>query len=254
MKKLKLIEQSFLFLFVFFCAFFFLCCSKKSSDKTHVGAEIPVEEQGWRVTDKRICVLLGYDYNSHEVSSNIVDVLTQKYGAAAEGGLIVPVIFPDDFRHEDRAVNADFFAHLEEITSNSELKLAGVILLGAPDGTHRAIARIQDAVGSENLFPVFSFFSQDEVLGMEAVADIVVDRAQAAAIDGMVDAEYSQLVEEDIGVVLLNTVQLQLDVGGTMEKNAKLLEYVQTIMPSHKVSHYVDAETGLRAVNHFVVD
>ena len=38
------------------------------------------------------------------------------------------------------------------------------------------------------------------------------------------------------------------------EKDKNLLKYAENISKNHKVSRYIDAETGLYSINHFYID
>lgn len=249
-----------IFLSVFCALFVAVSCSRfpdgglaRKRGAENSSGEIDSDgQQLWEPTERRVCVLFGYGYNATEEVSAIMQTLSQKFGASSEGGLIMPIVFPDDFRRDTRAVPSDFYELLSECKEN--YTLSGIILLGAPERTNQALSRLQDTYEDGQPFAVFSFFSQDDVAGMEATADIVIDKAQVHGEEEMLEAEYAQDIETDIAELLLTAVQFVLDSGGSLPKDSSLLDYVQDMMGQHEVSHYIDSGTGLRAINHFVFD
>lgn len=237
------------------------CSNSAKAGKKVFSPSVPAEEISqsttpqedkplWQVTNKRVCILFGYGYNSPEAVATIMDTLSKQYGASEEGGLIAPIVFPDDFRRETKAVPSDFFELLSEYKNNHNL--SGIVLLGAPERTHQALSRLQDSYEDEVPYAVFSFFPQDDVAGMEAVADIVVDKAQHQTEDEVVEVEYDQFIQDDISEILLAAIQYMLNVEHSFQKDLTLYAYAQQILSPHNVAHYVDPETGLRSINHFI--
>ncbi|MBQ9238641.1 MAG: hypothetical protein IJ191_04900 [Treponema sp.] len=210
------------------------------------GGALPAT-QLWHETDQKICVLFGYGYNTPAAVELLLAPLIQRYGAAAQGGMILPVVFPDDFRHGTRAVAGDFYAVLDDV------HLSGIILLGAPEMTYRALARMQDAYDGEQPFPIFSFFPQDDVAGMESAADFVVDRAQDTENDGVVALEMAQETEENMALLLCAAARYLVELDEPLPRDAALFSHVQAICAPHRIAHYVDPETGLRSINHFIL-
>lgn len=255
---------SVLILISFFCSFtFFLSCSRSPNSESSrtiraAGNSVSRKKETkdnaplWQITEKRVCVLFGYGYNAPESVSAIMLPLSARYGHSEDGGLIAPIIFPDDFRRDTRAVPSDLYEILSGYQENHDL--SGIILLGAPERSYAAINRMQDAFEGNLPFPIFSFFPQDDVAGMESAADIVVDRAQEVSVEDMIDVEYDQFIEDDISDILLNALQGILDAKMPITKDAALFEYVQQILSPHRVAHYIDPSTGLRSINHFIFD
>ena len=123
-------------------------------------AQLEEEPKMWHETHKKICILYGYDHNSPEFVKETNAALFKKYGNAKEGGAILPVVFPDDFKKGNKVYITNLTFLLEDV------ELQGIILLGAPEGTHYAIARLQDSWGGTLPYPVFSLFPQDDILGI----------------------------------------------------------------------------------------
>ena len=203
--------------------------------------------QFWHQTNKKICVLYGYGYNSQEFTSAMNSVLFQKFGSAENDGFIYPVTFPDDFKKGSKV----YITVLTDILQDMELQ--GIVLLGAPEGTHIAIARMQDDWDGNLPYPVFSLFPQDNVLGMEDSSDFVLDKAQKAEINGILEEEDQSYVQE-IPELLENSVRYISYCDAPAEKNAKLFEIVKKICGNLKVERYSDPDTGLISINHFVLE
>lgn len=203
--------------------------------------------QTWHQTNKNICVLYGYGYNSAEFVSEMNETLFNKFGSAEDFGLIYPLVFPDDFKRGSKV----FITNLTNLLSDKELQ--GIVLLGAPEGTHIAIARLQDSWGGTLPFPVFTLFPQDDVLGIEDSSDFVLDKAQKAEINGIV-AEEEQTYVHEIPEILENCVKYISYCDSPLRKDAKLFEIVKKICGNLKVNRYEDPDTGLISINHFVLD
>ena len=245
--------------FVFYTAFLpmLICtvfsCTKKYSRIAEnayyaesSGAESAV--QLWHPSMERICILFGYGYNDSEFTEKMIADLEKRYGSSADGGLIIPLIFPDDFKKGGRT----YVTELSDLLEDENV--CGIILLGAPDGTHKAVARLQDYFGGTLPYPVFSFFSQDDVLAMEDSSDILIDKAQKAKIDGMVDHEDELTFVEEVPQILKTAVHIMALSDSPFEKNAALLEIAKKLACGVKIERYVDADTGLVSVNHFVLE
>lgn len=258
-------KKSFLFSVSFICVFACLMSCNRSSSvsgggntnkDSATGIESAVEKSGlpkqsWEKTNDRICMLFGYGYNSPEIIANIMGTLVKDYGASEEGGLIMPIVFPDDFRRGERAVSSDLYELLSECKEN--YNLVGIILLGAPENSSVALARFQDANAGKIDYATVSFFPQDDVLRTETTSDIVIERVQQSPEnDDVVEVEYDQKYEDDISNILLATVKYIINAKKPIPQNTEIFSHVQEIISGHQVAHYVDAETGLRAINHFI--
>ena len=242
---------------VLLCASIFSCVGKGTpvvqeaglvtvSDSKH-GDDISLPTQMWHQTDKCVCIVFGYGYNDDVFTTEMKSVLFEKFGDSADGGCILSYTFPDDFKRGTKTFITNLEGHLEG------KNICGIIFIGAPENTHAAIARMQDKNGGSLPYPVFSFFSQDDVLGMEDSADFVLDKAQKAAIDGIVVEEEQSFVSE-VPEMLEKAVRYMLWSDGPFEKNKELIDFVKMIASGFAIQHYFDPETNLPAINHFVIE
>jgi len=216
-------------------------------------AEIDSEEnhnQLWHATNKKILILFGYNYNDEEFIKKATDRLSESFGISENGGIIVPVVFPDDFRHKDKAVTVDFFNILNE----ENLDLAGLITLGAPEKTYRALIKLQDQWNGQIPFPVISMFPQDDILGIEDTSNIVINQVEKAESDESLLEESEGNGVQDAEIILENAVSYILNLNGAPEKDATLAAHVRQMLPGKKIHRYTDSETGLYSINHFVIE
>ncbi|MFA6855995.1 MAG: hypothetical protein WCR31_02190 [Treponema sp.] len=211
-------------------------------------SELKLQTQTWHVSDDCICILFGYGYNDAAFVHTMTTELYKKYGAAENGGLILSLIFPDSFRHGTKSIAAELPLYMD----NKNVR--GIILLGAPENTNYGIAHLQDKYNGIPSFPVFSFFSQDDVLGMEGTADFVLDKAQEADIDGAVKDESQQLYVKEVPDMIRRSIKYMIALDAPLPKNKDLYMHLKNIVGKVKVSHYVDPESGLQSVNHFVMN
>ena len=186
-------------------------------------ANLKLPAQLWHISDEAVCILFGYGYNDAAFVASMTETLSAKYGAASDGGLILPIVFPDDFKRDSRSIAAELPLLV------GEKKLRGVILLGAPENTHFGVAHLQDRYDGVFPFPVFSFFSQDDVSGTEGTADIVLDKAQEAGIDGIIKNESEQVFIKEVPDFIRRSVDFMLAVDGALAKNNDLLVYLKKL-------------------------
>jgi hypothetical protein len=245
--------------------FLSLSCSKGSKEKTkistpdapvvltvkpaeHDAADLKLPTQTWHVSNECICIVFGYGYNDAAFVRNMTTELYGKYGSAEDGGLILSLVFPDSFKHGTKSIAAE----LPLYVNNRNVR--GVILLGAPENTNYGVAHLQDNYDGLPEFPVFSFFSQDDVLGMEGTADFVLDKAQEADIDGAVKDESEQLFVKEAPGIIRRSIKYMLALDASLPKNKDLLVHLKNIVGKANISRYVDPESGLQSVNHFVIN
>lgn len=161
---------------------------------------------------------------------------------------MLALVFPDDFKHGSRT----YTTNLANILDGKELSC--LVILGAPEGTYKAITRLQDEYDGKLPFPVISLFSQDDVLGTEYTSDIVIDKKQKAQMNGILESESELELSKEASALIEKTVFLA-DIAATpFEKDAKLFSIAKMIVGNEKISRYVDLETGLIPINHFVLD
>lgn len=208
-------------------------------------SEITSQPQKWHITNKRICVLFGYAFNTPEVYEPLKAMLSEKYGLDEDGGLIYPLVYPDDFKHGVKGYSGDLYA----ILNDDELDFEGLIILGAPEKTHTALARLQDKWEQEVPYPIIALFPQDEVLGLEAACDIVIDQGQSS--DANLEEDEQEIQDADI--IIENTVDYLLALGGPLARNISIQTHLQQMLKNRGFRRYVDPESGLQSINHFVL-
>ena len=98
------------------------------------------QNQRWHVTNKKVCVIFGYDFNSPDAVEKFTALLEKRYGLESDGGLIYTMIYPDSFKHGAKGYATELAAAL----TGTDKDLAGIIILGAPENTHTAFAKLQD--------------------------------------------------------------------------------------------------------------
>ena len=251
---MKHINSKFSFILIFFLVFF-TSCSKKE----------PVEQelvQKWLPVEKHVAILFGYGYNDKSFVDSVCLHLSEEYGLEKENGLILPLVYPDDFIVSGSTAR---ISNLSSIMKDKNCR--ALITLGAPEYTHKALAKIQD----DNLdCLVFSLFSQDDVLGTEAGSFLVFDFAEEELIlsDETDDSSNTEITEDAIKSLTNDTELKHLDkmnylVSKVVEtlknpselKNKEILQVATGIFGKDwEVSSFLDADTGLRAKNHFVLN
>jgi hypothetical protein len=248
-------------LFAAACCMFLSCAGKNTAsgdENSHSvltvksagedSADLKIPTQTWHVSNDRICILFGYGYNDEAFVKSMTKELYKKYGAAENGGLILPLVFPSDFKHGTKSIAAELPLYLD----GSEVR--GLILFGAPENTNFGVAHLLDSYDGQPVFPVFSFFPQDDVLGMEGTADFVLDKAQEADIDGVVENESEQSFVKEVPDIIRKSVEYILALDAPLAKDKNLYVHLKNITGSIKINRYVDPESGLQSVNHFVMN
>ncbi len=258
MKKIQVIKIAAIFIFT---AIFLSACHKEKAEivdnsvsniELSDGAsdELINEPQRWHITNKRLFVLFGYDFNTPQIYEPILELLKERYGLDSDGGLILPFVYPSDFKHGSRGYSSDFF----NILSDSSFDFCGILMIGAPENSHLAIARNQDAW--ENIpYPVVALFPQDDILGLEATCDIVLDKGFTAGLKGdSVEDETTTQAFPEAPEIITETIDYMLALSGPLEKNANIQNHLLQMYKNKKIHHYTDPETGLQAINHFVLN
>lgn len=252
-------KKTFICLSVLAAALCFTSCGKKSNasisssnlvsiQDTEDSAQLFLPTQTWHKSNKNVVILFGYGYNDENFVSDTKNKLEEKYGNFENDGRLISLVFPEDFKHGSRTYITD----LANILSDKEV--SALLILGAPEGTYKAIARMQDSYNGTLPFPVISLFSQDEVLGMEYSSDFILDKTQKAQLDGTMDNESEQTFIKDVPQLIERALYLADISESPFAKDAKLLEIVRMVTGKLKISRYADPETGLIAINHFVLD
>jgi len=274
MPKQKIILILFISTFIVVCA----GCSKRQNENTNPAEFLqifpnpPEESSDVRKrsylldvpAESRIVVLFGYGYNDAEFVKQTLDFLADQFIETSEQPIILPLIFPNDFKIGSSTRITALVSKLEDV------QLAGMVLLGAPENTHRALAALEDtyaipaheargaAVFRRNI-PVISLFSQDDVLGTEALSDLVFD------------FEIEESGADNTTLEALSEQKLQEFVADTPQLLARVIYYISLLqspplqnsdLPVHaaqmagsewRIQPYIDAQTGMHPVNHFVI-
>lgn len=207
-------------------------------------------ENCWQYTNKKIYILFGYDFNDQELVNSCTSLLEKKYGLTADGGLIQTITYPDSFKHNGK----NYISDLTSMLTEADGDLLGVIILGAPDNTHIALGRLQDYWSMKVPYPVFSLFPQDESLGMESTCDLVLDKQQTADVTGSIVSEeaVSQKIN-DFPEILFSCIDYMMILNGPLKKDGSVQAHVAQMLHGKKLQYYTDPETGLHAINHFVL-
>ena len=248
----------------FLLIIFFLCClisCERTSSKINENNDIvtlydagedkkdlELPTQLWHVSDEIICVLYGYGYNDDSFVKEMNEALFFKYGNYMDGGLIYPLVFPNDFKRGTKNYISFLYDYL------ADMNVRGIVMLGAPDGTHFALAKLQDRFNGKIPYPVISLFSQDDVLAMEYSSDFVLDKAQKAEINGLIQNEEGQDFVKEVPDILSECVKCINLSDAPFEKNAELYEIVKKVAVNKRTGRYSDPETGLISINHFVLE
>lgn len=221
------------------------------SDETKELSDLLNTNQKWHLTNKRVVLLFGYDFNNEDVKANLLALLSENFGLAEDGGLIYPITYPEDFKHGVRGYASDFAAFLQ----SDDLDLAGIVLLGAPENTHIALARNQDKWNQEVPYPVIALFPQDDVLGIESTCDIVVDKGQTAGLTGEIAPEESDgQIHQNAPEIIIETIKYIQILDGAPSRTNELQKHMEQMLEGFQFHHYTDPESGLLSINHFVLN
>lgn len=208
-----------------------------------------IQTQTWHCNNKKTVVLFGYGFNSPDFVQETLSNLSIKFGLAENSGKIIPLVYPEDFKNGSKT-NISLL-----IKKLSGTDLDGVVILGSPEGTSQALTRFSDTFGKPLPFPVISAFSQDEPLSTEYISTIVIDKDIKIKLNGTIENTEEELtIIPDIQNFIENAVKFCINIQTPPEKDKNLLKYAENISKNHKVSRYIDAETGLYSINHFYID
>lgn len=243
--------------FAFSCIVFFLLigCEKQKAQLSnnheanlsltaHEAVAFEPMTPQWPETEKKICVIFGYGFNDKDFYEDTIALLQKHFGLSAEGGLVWPILYPDDVKGR--------ISSLADQLDDQELK--GIIILGAPENTHYMLAKLQDSWDGKLPYPVFSFFPQDDMLGMEATCDLVLEY-ERSPIEEASGLDFEQKIDADTEELLLRAVRYMAELPAPLPSDSDLHTHVQQIAGSTKnVRRYTDNETGLQSINHFVME
>ena len=195
-----------------------------------------IQTQTWHCNNKKTVVLFGYGFNSPDFVQETLSHLSIRF-------------YPEDFKNGSKT-NISLL-----IKKLSGTDLDGVVILGSPEGTSQALTRFSDTFGKPLPFPVISAFSQGEPLSTEYISTIVIDKDIKIELNGTIENTEEELtIIPDIQNFIENAVKFCINIQTPPEKDKNLLKYAENISKNHKVSRYIDAETGLYSINHFYID
>lgn len=199
---------------------------------------------------KNIIVILGYGYNDDASIFRLTKSLNENFGVETEekAGLVSIFVYPSDFMVAGKERISSLVDRLEDKTP------AGMVILGAPDGLHIALSKLQDKAETGTLdYPVFTLFSQDDVLGSESTSDFVLDYAHKT---NTIDGEVTDFIPDfDADEILTNAISEMIELRGPLKADGNLLPFVQRLLGKRRsVIRYVDGETGLQSINHFIFE
>ena len=208
-----------------------------------------IQTQTWHCENKKTIVLFGYGFNSADFVKETLSNLSIKFGLEENSGKIIPLVYPEDFKNGSKT-NISLL-----IKKLSGTDLNGLVLLGSPEGTSQVLTRFSDTFEKSLPFPVISAFSQDEILSTEYISTIVIDKDIKAELNGIIENTEEELsIIPDIQNFIENAVKFCMNIQVPPEKDKNLLKYAENISKNHKVSRYIDTETGLYSINHFYID
>ncbi len=228
-------------LFLFLSLLFIILTGcKRKTDETEVSRLTPPL---WTNEEGVVCVVLGYGFNSETLSEKIISSLSDNFGLSESGGLVLPLIFPDDFHGR--------ISNLSDLLEKETIR--GIVLLGAPEKSHSSLARLRDKWDDSPPFCVFSLFPQDDILGQESVCVFVLDRESKVEDDILSEDEEKEIALEDILSLLIPAVENAALVQFPPESDEEILSLVQGIVGKRVLARYTDSESGIQSVNHFIL-
>lgn len=231
-----------------------------STEEARLISPVPVTDQDMlalqQVTNfmepqRKIGVVLGYGYNDEVFVEATLQELRRTLGLAEDGGAVVPYVYPQDFM---RGGSARITALTDMLESDG---VAGLVVVGAPEGSHRALAALQDTDLGRALFPVITLMPQDDILGIESGSDIVIEYVPASATADLTEESgaYQENVPQLISRAAYYITLMPPDYFGGFQQDLELLVHARQLAgASWEVSRYIDPETGLCPMNHFVID
>ena len=198
----------------------------------------------WTESQSVICVLFGYGFNNSFFYDDAIVRLEKQFGLEQENGLVWPVLYPDDVKNR--------ISNLYDMINARNIK--GIVLLGAPENTHFMLARLQEFWDNDMPYPVFSLFPQDDMLGMEATCDFVLDYERTAE-DEADTKEMEQTIDKTAEDILVNAIKYisELPERAHLPADEEIHAHVHQIV-GKPVRRYTDSVTGLQAINHFVME
>lgn len=212
-------------------------------------AEVTKEKPSprWSSEDGTILVFLGYGFNTTEFISTEWASLIEKYGLSKDGGVLYPVFYPDDFKHGTTTRISDLNNYINEVS------LKGIILLGAPEGISIPLSKQYDFWENNLPYSVFSFFPQEDVLAMEANADFILEAARTKEENALEQVNLE--IDPVLYPVIDYSIRYMLELPTPLPISNDLFKHVKQIAGnSYHIRRYIDNETNLPSINHFIME
>lgn len=103
--KKKIVLMGKLLFFAF--AIIFSGCKEKDVPSIKIASDDSIEiqpresfselkENFWTSENGLVCVLIGYGFNDDDFVKKAINSLEKKFGLTENGGLVLPIVFPDD--------------------------------------------------------------------------------------------------------------------------------------------------------------
>lgn len=232
------------FLILTFSLALFSCGDKKNIPEEKI--EIPNIEiaKHWTNENGVVCIVFGYGFNEPAYYNPTVEKLSSIYGLNQDGGLLWPMVYPDDFKNGIRGLHKTL----------EGTKVKGILFLGAPNETHLVLARYQDEFGGNTPFTVISLFPQDDILGQESTCSLILDYEQSTSPDEE-ETESSRIIGAEAEQIFINSVKFLANSNGVLEIDPELKKVAQKIAGLEKnVRPYVDRGSSMQSLNHFIVE
>ena len=231
-------RRIFLFAALAGCMLVLFSCAKKTENFTAAqetpkvqmtGGEDAADINAGGIT----AILFAYNYNSPEFVRDCIKYLDGEFGLEENGGIIKPLVFPDDFK----SGNKPRISLLRNYVRDT--KINALIALGTPEDTAAALTVLRDQGWKT---PVYSLFPQDEPLPSEYVSAFVLENAD---LQRPVDAE---------SLFLLLSKLVRYAQTADELNNATIKNVLQNVVGFNwQILPYIDSETGIRPANHFVL-
>lgn len=238
----------------------FTSCSKKEKTPTDSASNIESvnsqEENNstqWQSSKEKICLVYGYGYNSKEFVEKEIARLETKYGisdGSEDSGLIIPLVFPDDFKVGNTGRISKLISLLEDV------EIGGVITIGAPEYTNNTLATLRENMTEGNEYPIYTLFPQDDILAIEATSDFVLDKAVTQSADNISQMQNENEQTYIIGIedIIDNAIDYIFLYEKPLASDSELQFHVSNIAGTkYKITRYIDPETGLSSINHFII-
>jgi hypothetical protein len=189
-----------------------------------------------------VAILFGEGHNDASFVDASLAVMAAQYGLSKTQGLVHPLIFPGDFPNGRISLLPDML---------KDFPVRALVLVGAPEGTHRALARLQDAwQDALTAYPVVSILPKDDTLGIESGSDLVLDYGTPPNGEvGGIEAEEERT---------LSLVMALLEFFSKSEIRERPPEELPTLILQSlgdfwTAKPWKDPATGIPAANHFVL-